>query len=277
MKIALIGAAGMLGRDVMDVMAAHHPMHPYPKEALDITDAGQVVQAMEKLQPDAVINCAAFTNVDGCETEPDTAMRINGDGAKNLAVAADKVGARLLHISTDYVFDGTAKVPYVESDPTGPVTEYGKSKLAGEEAVRGACDRHFIMRTAWLYGAHGNNFVATMLKLAAEKDQLTVVDDQVGSPTWTRDLAQAIRQLIETDAFGTYHATNSGQCSWYGFAREIFRLGGIATKVLPVTSDQFPRPAKRPAFSALNTGALTALGITLRPWEEALAEFLGQG
>ena len=274
MKIALIGAAGMLGRDVMDVMAAHHPMHPYPKAALDITDADQVVQAMEKLQPDAVINCAAFTNVDGCETAPDTAMRVNGDGAKNLAVAADKVGARLLHISTDYVFDGTAKVPYVESDPVAPVTEYGKSKLAGEEAVRGACDRHFIMRTAWLYGAHGNNFVATMLKLAAEKDQLTVVDDQVGSPTWTRDLAQAIRQLIETDAFGTYHATNGGQCSWYGFAREIFRLGGVATKVLPVTSDQFPRPAKRPAFSALNTGALTALGITLRPWEEALAAFL---
>lgn len=276
MKVALIGATGMLGQDVMAVMAARHRMHPYPEEALDITDAGHVMRAMEALQPDALINCAAYTNVDGCETEQKTAMRVNGDGAGNLAVAAEKVGAKLLHVSTDYVFDGTAKTPYREDDPTGPVTFYGQSKLAGEEAVRGACGRHFIVRTAWLYGAHGNNFVATMLKLAGEKDRLSVVDDQVGSPTWTRDLAEGMCRLIETDAFGTYHATNGGMCSWYDFTREIFRLKDIHTPVEPVTSEQFPRPARRPAFSALDTGKLAALGISFRPWRDALAEYLSE-
>ncbi|MFQ5508351.1 MAG: dTDP-4-dehydrorhamnose reductase [Leptospirillia bacterium] len=274
MNILITGANGMLGRDLTARLAADHEVHPYPSSALDITDPVAVQREVLRTAPDLIINCAAYTDVDGCETERDKARQVNAEGPEHLAKAADGAGAALLHVSTDYVFDGTSRTPYGESDPTGPVTEYGRSKLAGEEAVRRHCPRHYIVRTAWLYGEHGNNFVATMLRLAQSNPSLTVVDDQVGNPTWTKDLADAIGRLIETSAWGTYHATNAGEVSWCGFAREIFRLRGIATQVTPVTTAEFPRPAPRPAYSALGRKGLAALGIRMRPWQEALAAFL---
>jgi dTDP-4-dehydrorhamnose reductase len=266
----------MLGRDVMAELGAVHQVLPFPKEALDITDAEQVDRVVGQVAPDLIINCAAYTDVDGCESHRQASLAVNALGPRNVALAATRHHAALLHISTDYVFNGQADVPYTEFEPVAPVTAYGVGKLAGEEAVRTHAPRHFILRTAWLYGAHGPNFVHTMLRLAAEKDALTVVDDQVGNPTWTRDLARVIGQLIETDAYGTYHATAEGQVSWYGFCQEIFRIKGVSTPVSPVTSDQFPRPAKRPAFSGLENFCLKARGIQMRPWNEALAEFLAK-
>lgn len=274
MKLLLTGAGGMLARDVMATLADRHQIHPFPEEALDITDFAAVRRAVDGLRPDLIVNCAAFTDVDRCETEPGPAFAVNALGPRHLAVAAHGAGAALLHVSTDYVFDGTATAPYGEFDPVGPVTAYGRSKLAGELEVRAHCPRHYIVRSAWLYGAHGRNFVHTMLQLAAQRERLTVVDDQVGNPTWTVELARAIGALMETGAFGTYHASAEGEASWYAFAREILRLKGVATPVDPVPSTAFPRPARRPAFSALDKGCLRALGLTMRPWREALADYL---
>ncbi|MDH4228581.1 MAG: dTDP-4-dehydrorhamnose reductase [Nitrospirota bacterium] len=274
MKILLTGAAGMLGRDLHATLEGRHTLIPFAKSDLDIGDFGQVCRAVDANQPDLVINCAAFTDVDGCEGERDLAFRVNALGARHVAVAAERAGAAVLHVSTDYVFDGKGSVPYLEFDPTGPATEYGHSKLAGEEAIRAHNPRHYIVRTAWLYGASGRNFVATIQRLAVERERLTVVDDQIGNPTWTVDLSGAIAQLIDTGSYGTYHATNEGECSWYEFACEILRLRGLKTPVAPVTSAEFPRPAPRPAFSALNNFGLAVLGIHMRPWQEAVAEFL---
>lgn len=282
MKILLTGANGMLGRDVMAQLAAIHQVHPFPRAALDIADATQVERVVEQIAPDWIINCAAYTDVDGCESYPDLAHTANAEGPANLARAAARRGAVLVHMSTDYVFDGTAHIPYGESDPVAPVTAYGRSKLAGEEAVREHCPQHFILRSGWLYGAHGQNFVHTMLRLGAEKDVLTVVDDQVGNPTWTVEVARVIEQLIakvadpDTDdpAYGTYHATAERQVSWHGFCQAIFRLKEVSTPVTPVHSDAFPRPAKRPAFSGLENQRLRSVGIHMRPWGEALADYL---
>lgn len=274
MRLLLAGANGMLGRDMTVTLAARHELHPFPREALDITDFAQVWSAVAKVRPELVVNCAAYTDVDGCETERETAFRVNALGARNLAVAAHEAGAALLHMSTDYVFDGKGKTPYTEFDPPGPATFYGRSKLAGEEAVRHHCPRHYIVRSAWLYGRHGRNFVHTILRLAAERDRLEVVDDQVGNPTWTREVARAIGELIETGAYGTYHATAEGECSWYDLACEALRLRNVSTLVEPVSTERFPRPAPRPAYSSLDNLGLRALGIAMRPWQEALADFL---
>lgn len=274
MKILLTGANGMLGRDVMARLGSRHQVLPYPRQALDIADPEAVRAAVAAARPEGVINCAAFTDVDGAEQRREEAFKINGLGARNVAVAAQAVGARMVHVSTDYVFDGAAPEPYTEFEPTGPLNVYGLSKLAGEEEVRVHAPRHFIVRSSWLYGAHGRNFVWTILGAARQRDRLEVVDDQVGTPTWTADLARVIGDLIETEAYGTYHASAEGSCSWYAFTREILRLKGMQTPVAPVTTDRFPRPARRPARSVLRNLCLDALGIGMRPWQEALAEFL---
>lgn len=264
----------MLARDVMAELAGRHQIHPFPEEALDITDFSAVRRVVGDIRPDLVVNCAAFTDVDGCETRQAAAFAVNALGPRHLAVAAHEAGAALMHVSTDYVFDGTATSPYTEFDPVGPATAYGRSKLAGELEIRAHCPRHYIVRSAWLYGAHGNNFVHTMLRLAGERERLTVVNDQFGNPTWTVELARAMGALMEIGAFGTYHATAKGVASWYDLAREALRLKGVGTPVDPVDSAAFPRPARRPAYSALDTDCLSRLGIAMRPWTDALAEYL---
>lgn len=263
----------MLGRDVTAELAPRHELRPFAREALDVTDFAQVSETVAEVAPDVIVNCAAYTDVDGCESDPEGAYSGNALAPRHLAVAAHAAGAALLHVSTDYVFPGDAERPYAEFDPVGPATAYGRSKLAGEEAVRAHCPRHYIVRSAWLYGEHGHHFVGTIQKLAAEKERLTVVDDQIGNPTWTADLARVIGQLIETGAFGTYHATAEEEVSWHGFATEIVRLSGLSTPVDAVTSDRFPRPAQRPAYSALDNFCLRKLGIEMPGWRESLEQF----
>lgn len=276
MRVLVTGANGMLGRDVIARLAARHQVLPYPREALDIADPAAVRAAFDAARPDWVINCGAFTDVDGAEARRTDAFTVNALGARHVALAADAVGAALAHVSTDYVFDGAASDPYTEFDPTGPINVYGLSKRAGEEAVRTHCRRHFIVRSAWLYGEHGRNFVWTILKAARERDALEVVDDQVGSPTWTADLAGVLEALLATEAYGTYHASAEGSCTWYAFTRAILGARGLDTPVRPVTTDRFPRPARRPANSVLDNLCLRALGLSMRPWEEAVAEFLAK-
>lgn len=276
MKVLVTGANGMLGRDVTAHLASRHQVRPHPREVLDVTDPRAVLEAVTALAPEAVVHCAGFTDVDGAEARRDEAFRVNALGARNVAVAADAVGAVLVHVSTDYVFDGSAAEPYTEFDPPAPINAYGRSKLAGEEAVRTHCRRHFILRTAWLYGAHGKCFVRTILRAARERDALEVVDDQVGSPTWTVDVARVIGEVLETGAFGTYHASAEGQCSWYAFACAILKARGIDTPVRPVATSRVPRPARRPPFSVLRNLCLEALGVRMRPWDEALTDFLAR-
>lgn len=272
-RVLVTGAGGMLGADLavalrgLDVVALG-------RDALDITDESAVRRAVHGM--DVVVNAAAYTAVDDAETHEEEAWAINALGPRYLARAAKDQGARLLQVSTDYVFDGTATTPYPEDALRNPVSSYGRSKAGGEVAV---LEEHpngsVILRTAWLYGCRGKNFVDTMLTLAAIRDTVSVVDDQIGQPTWTADLAAQIRLVIDSPiSSGILHATNSGQVSWWGFAREIFRLGGLdPERVLPTTSDQFLRPAPRPAWSVLGHDAWTRHHLApLRPWQDALAE-----
>jgi dTDP-4-dehydrorhamnose reductase len=278
MRLLVTGAGGMLGFDVVraartagdDVIALTHA-------ELDVTDAGAVATAIADARVDAVINCAAWTDVDGAETDPDGAHAANGDAAGALARAAAAAGTRLVHVSTDYVFDGDRPAdapPYVESDATGPRSVYGASKLAGERAVEAAGGSHAIARSSWLFGVGGRNFAATMLALAADRDEVTVVDDQVGCPTATAHLAPALLELARSDAQGVFHVAGAGHTSWHDFAVEIFRQAGTGTRVLPCTTAEMPRPAPRPAFSALASERPDA--PVLPPWQEGLATYLSQ-
>jgi len=263
----------MLGHDLMEVLSGHS-VDGFSREDLDITEYEAVIRALEGY--DTVINAAAYTKVDDAETHSDDAFAVNATGPRNIALACREHGARLIHVSTDYVFDGTATSPYREDHPRNPQSVYGKSKAEGEEGVLVENPDHtIIIRTAWLYGANGPNFVATMLKLAAQNETVSVVTDQIGQPTWSRDLAVMIRTLVESDVHsGIFHGTNSGQTSWWGFARVIFEKARLdPQRVLPTTSAEFVRPAPRPSWSVL--GHQQWLDHSLpapRPWNDAFAE-----
>jgi dTDP-4-dehydrorhamnose reductase len=270
----------MLGRDVLRAgERAGHELIPIDLPELDITDGDAVSTFFEQERPEASINCAAWTDVDGAESKQDLARAVNAEGAGNLARAAAQIGTPLLHISTDYVFDGTAPRdgagrarPYVESDPTGPRSVYGQTKLEGEREVLAASPRHTVVRTAWLYGIDGPNFVATMLRLAGERDAVQVVDDQTGSPTWSGHLAPAVLGLLERGVDGLVHLTGSGEVSWNGFAKEIFRQAEVDCVLEPASSEQMARPAPRPAWSALETERDDVLPMP--PWQDGLAGYL---
>ena len=272
-RILLAGAGGMLGSDLAQVLA-HYDVIAATRAELDITDIDAVTDAMSGV--DVVVNAAAYTAVDDAETHHDEAFAINEQGPRNLAIATKKAGARLIHVSTDYVFDGEANEPYAEHTLRNPASVYGKSKAAGEVAIQAEHpDGSIIVRTAWLYGQHGPNFPRTMLSLAETKDTVSVVTDQIGQPTWSMDLAQWIRNLIDSPVqSGVFHGTNSGHTSWFEFAREVYRLAGLdPARIQPTTSDQFVRPAPRPSWSVLGHDGWTSVGLPLpRPWEEALAE-----
>lgn len=246
-------------------------------DELDITDYSKVISYVESFKPDVIINCAAYTNVDKCESDKDAAFKVNAIGPRNLARASEKCKAKLLHLSTDYVFNGEGNIPFKEYDIPQPVSVYGKTKLLGEQYVRENCSRYFIVRTAWLYGEWGKNFVYTIMKAAKEKGHLDVVDDQRGNPTYAEDLAHHILNIILTDEYGIYHCTGNGECSWYDFACKIVEYSGINATVSPITSDKLQRAAKRPSYSSLDHMMLRCtIGDEMRPWEQALQSFIGK-
>ena len=288
MKLLITGSKGQLGNELLTILkngcAEIGPISDAYKDAevigvdvdeLDITDTAAVQAFVENERPDVILNCAAMTNVDGCETMFDVAMKVNAIGPRNLAAAATAVGAKLIHVSTDYVFAGNGTTPYCEWEPCAPNTVYGKSKRLGEEYVLMQCARSFVVRTAWLYGYVGNNFVKTMLRLGAERDRLTVVADQRGNPTSANDLAYHMLKLALTDEYGVYHCTNEGECSWCDFARRIMEKSGRACEVAPCTSAEYPSKTPRPAYSLLNNLMLACtVGNEMRPWEDALDMYL---
>ena len=271
--VLITGASGMLGRDLTD-LCSDLDVRPRSRTQLDITDVSQVQDAVAGV--DVVVNCAAYTKVDQAEQDIDEATAANAVGPRVLATACKDSGARLIHLSTDYVFRGDATTPYPENSPRDPVSVYGASKAAGEEAVLATYpEGSVIIRTAWLYGEHGPSFPRTMLNASATRDTLNVVDDQVGQPTWTKDLARQIRRVMDSDIrSGVFHGTNAGQTSWWNFAKTIFDTAGLdPDRILPTTSAEFVRPAPRPAWSVLGHAAWAAVGLpAMRSWEEAFAE-----
>jgi len=283
MTILLIGANGQLARDLQIEFAAagkKHELVPVTHEQIDICDRHGVDDLVSSTRPECIINTAAFHQVDLCEEEPQTTFAVNEGGVTNLAQAAHRHNALLVQLSTDYVFDGVKRSAYVESDEAKPLSVYGKSRLAGEHAVEQHCTRHIIIRTCGLYGLAGSqnktgNFVETMLKLAAAKRTPRVVNDQVCTPTSTRDLARHMVQLAPSGAQGLFHMTSTGECSWFDFARECFRLAGVHAPVNPVSSEQYAAKARRPAYSVLDNLAYRSAGFSdFRPWQEALAEYI---
>lgn len=273
MKILVTGADGMLGQDLIEVsLAAGHEVRGLGRTDLDVTDPERVRDRLEIDRPDVVVNCAAWTDVDGAEDDPEAADLVNGEGAANVAEAAASVDARVLYVSTDYVFDGTKGEPYLESDPPAPTSAYGRSKLKGEEATLFANPRAFVVRTSWLFGAGGPNFVETMLRAGETEGKVLVVHDQVGCPTWTTHLSVGLVRLLDTDRFGIHHMAATGHCSWYDFAREIFDRAAMEVVTLSATTEMLGRKAPRPAFSALESEYEDA--IELPPWQEGLAGYL---
>jgi len=270
--ILVVGNKGMLGQELMGLFGS--AARGVDVGEIDITDLESVQRVLVTLKPRIVINAAGYTDVDGCEANSELALQVNGEGVAHLAMISREIRAKLVHVSTDYVFDGRKGSPYQEDDAPAPLSIYGESKLAGE---LNACFNpdHLVVRTQWLYGHGGKNFVETMLKLAGERNELGVVDDQIGSPTWTYDLALAIKSLIDKDCRGIYHAANSGFVSWNGFAREIFRLSGLDIKVKPMSTEQLGRPAPRPLYSTLDCSKLAEeTGFVAEPWQEALKRYL---
>ncbi|WP_458454552.1 dTDP-4-dehydrorhamnose reductase [Methanobrevibacter sp.] len=275
MKILITGSNGMLGHDLVEVLKGSHELVLTTSKTLDITDEKQTLDFITDSKPDLVINSAAYTDVDGCETNQELAYDVNGEGVKNLSRACKEVDCPLVHISTDYIFNGKNTRPWVEDDEIGPISVYGKSKLKGEEYIQETLDKYFIVRTAWLYGMNGKNFPKTMLELAENHSQITVVYDEVGTPTYTPDLAYGISKLIETDYYGIYHLTNSGNCSWCEFARYIFEMAGVDVEVIPVTASEFARPAPRPSYSVLENKKWIENGFEpLRSYKDAIKEYI---
>ena len=287
MKILLAGGSGQLAQELQPILLSSGEVIAVDRTRLDLSRPESIRQAMAEIQPDLVVNAGAYTAVDKAESEPELANAVNGIAPGILAEECEKLGASLIHFSTDYVFDGSHGSAYLETDSTDPLGTYGKSKLAGEEAIRKAGNRHIIIRTAWVYGNGGKgNFVKTMLRLGKEREEIRVVADQIGSPTWTRDLAEAISQIIPllgAETFGTYQYTNSGVCSWYDFAIAIFEeaaklaLPLKVQRVIPITTSEYPTPAKRPAFSVLSTVKISALLGTHPPhWRQGLRQMLAR-
>lgn len=276
MKILVTGAAGMLGSDLVDRLTGRHEVVGVTRNEFDILDELQVRAFLIEARPDWVIHSAAFTNVDGCEKEPDKAYRVNGEGPGNVARACWHVGARMAQVSTDYVYDGTKGEPYVEDDPVAPLNVYGRSKLMGEGEVLKVLPDALIVRTSWLFGRRGPNFVEAILGQVGKRDELTVVDDQVGSPTYTPDLADGIVRLVEAGAPGVVHLSNEGTCSWYDYAKKIFELAEVSgISVKPITTEQLGRPAVRPKYSVLSKERYYSItGHRLRDWKDALAEYI---
>lgn len=284
MKLLVTGAGGMTGAEVVrQARARGWECAAFDRADLDITDASAVEAAVTSEKPDAIVNAAAWTAVDAAEGAPAEVMSVNSAGAGNVAQSASRHDAAMIHISTDYVFDGTATRAYEPNDGVGPVNVYGESKLAGEMAVRDECPRHVIIRTSWIYSHEGKNFVRTMLRAASERDELRIVNDQHGCPTAAADLALALLCVAGTMAgdvavTGTFHFSNSGITTWYEFAKAIFEIrGGIAPRITPVSSSQFPTTARRPAWSVLDTASFEhVFGLTPRPWRAALADSMAR-
>ena len=275
-KILVTGAKGQLGSDLVRILnLSGFQVFGMGRSKLDVTNEEVVNKVIQQLKPEIIVHCAAYTQVDKAEIEPDIAFLINGIGTRNIAIAAERNHSKLVYISTDYVFDGQRNQPYNEYDATNPLMVYGRSKLAGEQIVRDFASNFFIIRTSWVFGKHGNNFVKTVLKHGREKGSLTVVDDQIGSPTYTMDLASFILQLVVTDKYGIYHVSNTGYCSWYEFAKEIIKMAGIQAELIPCTTEEYPRVASRPAYSVMDHMAIRTNGFSvLPPWQDALHRFL---
>lgn len=280
MRILVTGAKGMLGTDLVPILEKDgHEVTATDIEEMDITVPDQIIEMVRTTKPAIIIHCAAYTQVDKAEEEPDKAFLINGKGTENIALVCRDFGIDLCYLSTDYVFNGEKEEPYVPEDKTNPVNTYGASKLAGENAILQSVEKFYIIRTSWLYGKNGKNFVKTILDLAKSQNEIKVVDDQIGSPTWTVSLARAMSKLIGTGKYGTYHVTDKtdGGISWYGFAEAIVGLSHLDCRVIPVTSSEFARPAKRPKNSVLD---LSKIKLTLNEdaavWKEALKNFFAE-
>ena len=279
MKILLTGRTGQIGWELERCLPSLGEVATFDHASLDLADPDQIVARVREVKPALIVNAAAYTNVDRAESEPELAMRINTAAPEILAGEAKRLGALLIHYSTDYVFDGTKPTPYLETDPPNPINAYGKSKLQGELAIQSSGCRHLILRTSWVYGLRGTNFLLTILRLAHERRDIRVVDDQVGAPTWCRDLAVATTQLAQEasaqEGGGLFHLTASGATTWYGFAREILRLRGIDTPVKPIRTREYPTPARRPANSLLSAAAVSSRwNLTMQQWQISLTACL---
>ncbi|MCL4557345.1 MAG: dTDP-4-dehydrorhamnose reductase [Deltaproteobacteria bacterium] len=277
LKVFIAGAGGMLASALERLLGTAFELRALTEAQLDITDSAAVFEAIREARPDVIVNAAAYTAVDQCETEQGKAMLVNGTAVGHLARAAEMTGARIIHFSTDYIFDGEKEGPYGEDDVPNPVSAYGRSKLMGERELLRFTQNYIIIRTQWLYGENGKNFVDTIVRLARQQDELKVVDDQYGSPTYTMDLARVVGWFAEhRDIKGqVFHFSNEGVVSWFGFAREILKLAGIGTRLVPVDTSAFPRPAKRPHNSALDKTKIRRLtNIDIRPWFDALYEYM---
>ncbi|MBI3354298.1 MAG: dTDP-4-dehydrorhamnose reductase, partial [Nitrospirae bacterium] len=275
-KVLITGSNGMLGSFLLEQLKKKYSIKGITIEDADITDFDAVVKVIRKIRPDVVIHTAGYTKVDDCESNINLAYRVNAIGTRNVAVACQRIDASMVYISTDYVFDGAKNTPYIEFDSANPLSVYGKTKLAGEEFVRQMLNRFYIIRTSWLYGEGGTNFVDTIINKAKTEKVLKIVDDQFGSPTYTKDLADKIGEIIDRERYGIYHITNSGSCSWFEFAKKIVDISHIGhIKLISIKSSELNRPAKRPANSVLQNFMLELEGIPLlRSWEEAVREYV---
>ena len=280
MKTIIIGCNGQLGYDMVSVFKTEgHMVQGIDLPDIDITDLTSVKTTIKKINPDIIINCAAYTAVDDCENNEETAFAVNAEGIANIANAAESIGAPVVHFSTDYVFDGLKKSPYIESDATNPQSVYGKSKLEGEHNLIKSTKKYFIFRISWLYGRHGNNFAKTIRKVALQKlksnEPLKVVNDQFGTPTYTKSVCKQILSVIFTDNFGIYHCTNEGECTWFDFAKYITESFTINSEIIPCTTAEFPRPAPRPPYSVLENNCLKTSGLNNMPhWKDAFKVFI---